>query len=292
MGRSKAGRAPVIPQLKRAYPLMSELDRVAWAGGIAFLTHGIRVGIRVDDPAVLDRLPAHLPPDWKPLADPVVKYLYSIRVARNGGRQGGRHAHRLYSGPNITSSATNLEKTLDDLAANLDFAVSVSARRLLFVHAGVVGWRGRAILIPGRSMSGKTTLVAELVRGGATYYSDEFAVLDAKGRVHPYARRLALRIPGTGRVRRCSVEELGGRAGRRPLPVGLIVVTEHRPGARWRPRPLSRGQALLALLDNTVLARHRPEVAVHTLRRAVSTARAIRSRRSEADGMVASLLEA
>jgi hypothetical protein len=271
---------------------MGELDRVAWAGGIAFLTHGIRVGIRVDDPAVLDRLPPHLPPGFKPLAVPVVKYLYSLRVARNGRRQGGRRPHRLYTGPNLTSSATDLEQTLDDLAATLDFAVSVSAQRHLFVHAGVVGWRGRAILIPGRSGSGKTTLVAALVRGGATYYSDEFAVLDANGRVHPYARRLALRKPGMGSVRRCPVEELGGRAGRRPLPVGLIAVTEHRPGGRWRPRALSRGQALLALLDNTVLARHRPEAALHTLRRAVGSARAIRSRRSEAAEVVASLLDA
>jgi hypothetical protein len=30
--------------------------------------------------------------------------------------------------------------------------------------------------------------VAELVRAGATYYSDEFAVLDSRGRVHPFPR--------------------------------------------------------------------------------------------------------
>ena len=55
-------------------------------------------------------------------------------------------------------------------------------------HAGVVGWRGRAIVIPGRSHAGKSTLVAELVRRGAVYYCDEFAVLHETGRVHPYRR--------------------------------------------------------------------------------------------------------
>src|SRR5262249_30425794 len=158
-GAVQARWAPVIPRLGRAYPSMSKLDRVAWAGGIAFLTHGIRVGIRVDDPAVLDRLPPHLPPGCKPLVGPVVKYLYSLRAARNGGGRGERPDHRLYTGPRVTSSATDLEKTLDDLATSLEFAVAVSAQRFLFVHAGVVGWRGRAILIPGRSGSGKTTLV-------------------------------------------------------------------------------------------------------------------------------------
>jgi hypothetical protein len=34
------------------------------------------------------------------------------------------------------------------------------------------------------SYSGKTTLVSELIRAGATYYSDEYAVIDERGRVH------------------------------------------------------------------------------------------------------------
>ena len=65
-----------------------------------------------------------------------------------------------------------------------------------FIHAGVVAHRGRGIVIPGDSFSGKTTLVAELVRAGAGYYSDEFAVIDAEGLVHPYARPLSFRALG------------------------------------------------------------------------------------------------
>ena len=61
----------------------------------------------------------------------------------------------------------------------------------VFVHAGVVAWRGRALVLPGTSFAGKTTLVAELVRAGAIYYSDEYAVLDEQGRVHPYSARSA-----------------------------------------------------------------------------------------------------
>jgi len=64
--------------------------------------------------------------------------------------------------------------------------IALWARRRVFVHAGVVAWQGRAVLIPGRTLSGKSWLVRALVRAGAEYYSDEFAVLDARGRVHPY----------------------------------------------------------------------------------------------------------
>ena len=60
-------------------------------------------------------------------------------------------------------------------------------RSLVFIHAGAVGWRGKAIVFPGNSFFGKTTLVAELVRRGAAYLSDEYAILDENGVVHPFA---------------------------------------------------------------------------------------------------------
>jgi hypothetical protein len=156
----------------------------------------------------------------------------------------------------------------------------------------VVGWRDRAILLPGRSFSGKTTLVAALVGAGATYYSDEYAVLDAKGRVHPYARPLSIRSADDARSRRCPVEELGGVSATRPLPVGLIAVTQFRPGTR-RPGPwraLSPGQAVLALLSHTVPARRKPATALATLRQAVAPATALRGARGEADRTAEALL--
>src|SRR5262249_9794104 len=134
------------------------------------------------------------------------------------------------------------------------------------------GWRGGAIVIPGRSFTGKTTLVAALVRAGAAYYSDEYAVLDAQGRVYPYPRRLSIREDGHPRPRRCTAEALGGRVGSRPLPVRLVAVTGYRPGARWRPRVLPPGHAALALLYNTVPAQRKPAAVLDALQQVVSHA--------------------
>jgi hypothetical protein len=178
---------------------------------------------------------------------------------------------------------------LDLLRSRLEFRVATHAPSRLFVHAGVVEWRGQAIVLPGRSRSGKTTLVAALLRAGARYYSDEFAVLDADGQVHPWARPLRMRGPGL-LPQFHPVEALGERAGQRSLPVGLIVVTAHRTGARWRPRPLSPGQALLALIRNTVIARAHPDLTIKILGRAVRGARALASRRDEADAVAPTLL--
>jgi hypothetical protein len=150
----------------------------------------------------------------------------------------------------------------------------------VFVHAGVVGWRSAAIVVPGRSRSGKTTLVEALVRAGAEYYSDEFAVFDARGHVHPYAIPLAIRTPH-GREA-TPVGAIGGRAGTTPIPVARIAITLYHPRARWRPRTVSPAQGMLALMDNAVAARRPPERTMPMLRAAVDGAVIVRSRRGDA----------
>jgi hypothetical protein len=147
----------------------------------------------------------------------------------------------------------------------------------------VVGWRGQAILVPGTSFSGKTTLVAELVRAGAVYYSDEYAVLDEKGRVHPFAKPLSIREPNNGgRQTDYPIEAFTGNKGVKPLAVGLVLLTEYNPTASWRPRSVSPGKAVLALMAHTVTARNRPEATLQTLRHVVSGATVLRGRRGEA----------
>ena len=167
--------------------------------------------------------------------------------------------------------------------------VALRAPDRVFVHAGVVGWRGGAIVVPGRSRSGKTTLVASLVRAGADYYSDEFAVLDERGYVHPYAIPLGIREPAGRRA--IGVDALGGRAGTIPLPVTRVVLTEYHPHARWRPRGVSPALAMLALMDNTVAARRSPDRTMPVLRRVAERAAIVHSRRGDAGALARVLRE-
>jgi hypothetical protein len=184
----------------------------------------------------------------------------------------------------------DLNALLDTFENQAKIDMAFGATGCLFVHAGVVGWRGRAILMPGRSRSGKTTLVEALVALGADYYSDEFAVLEPDGRVRPYAIPLSLRGRAGRPAAKASIESLGGRPGVDALPVGLIVVTHHRPRARWRPRPLSRSEAMLALMDNTVAATRPPAVTMPILRQAALDVRAIHTPRGDARAAASRLL--
>ena len=157
-------------------------------------------------------------------------------------------------------------------------------------HAGVVGHQGAAIVMPGSSHAGKTSLVAALVRAGAEYYSDEYAPLDTVGLVHPFAKPLSIRNEQYIQVDH-HVDSLGGVAGEKPLPVRAVVVTSYESGGWWRPRRLSSGEAVLALLAHTVPAQGRPAQALQTISRALERATVIEGARGEADAIAPLLLD-
>jgi hypothetical protein len=255
-----------------------------------FTAFGLRFGLRAGSPSMLARLVARVPYGWQPGAADGVDLWYTLCPAGGAQRVQPDDHHRLYSGGRLTAHDIHLDAVLARFEDHAALAMAEHCREYLFVHAGAVGWRGRAIVLPGRTHAGKTTLVRALVQAGAVYYSDEFVLLDAKGRVHPYARPPVVRDAPGARGRPVGVASLGGRPGTAPLRIGLIVVTRYEAGARWRPRRLTPGQALLALLDSAVAARSDPALVVPALRRAADGAEALEGRRGEAAAVARALL--
>ena len=270
---------------------MKKVDRLGWAVGFSLKSYGVRIGIRSNDASVLDRVCEHLPHDWETSSSPVVDRVYSILLGGAGPRANVRRFNLLYGDHLQLARSTDLELVLERFESDLRLFVAELAKHRVFVHAGVVGWKGKAIVIPGRSYSGKSTLVAELVRAGATYYSDEFAVFDSRGRVHPFAKPLELREEGEYTQTKVSVAELGGHSGTKPLPVGLVLMTQFKSGARWRPRRLSAGKGVLELLFNTVSARRNPERALATLQRVTAKADVLKGVRGDATEAVPAMLQ-
>lgn len=270
---------------------MRKLDRLGWVEGIALESFGVHVGLRVDTPETLPNLLKFLPPRWRKSRRTLVQRLYSLAVAGNCERRGVRRMNVLYGDFFRVARDAVLSRVLEAFEADLELYIATSAPHMTFLHAGVVGWQGRAIVVPGRSFSGKTTLVRELLRLGATYYSDEFAVLDDLGHVHPFARPLGIREGNNDSQTRYSADELGARSGAKPLPASLIVVADYQPGARWRPTPLSHGQGALELLANSVAVRKCPQQTLNRLHRFVASAIVVKGGRGEAHEAAASILD-
>lgn len=269
---------------------MAKLDRLGWAEGKSFISYGVRVGVRVNDAAILNRLIERLPPGSKPSSVRTVDHLYSVTGFPTNSNGRVRRLNLGYWNVLRFSRSRDFDNLLDEFESHAQLTVAEYAARRVFVHAGVVGWNGRAILIPGTSFSGKTTLVEQLIRAGATYYSDEYAVLDEQGRVHPYARPLGIRPPDSARAAKVRAEDIGANVGSKPLRVELVVSTGYKPGARWRPRKLTQGKGVLELLANTVSARSQPQLALRVLPKALESARIMKSARGEASEIVKSIL--
>jgi 2-oxoglutarate-Fe(II)-dependent oxygenase superfamily protein len=214
------------------------------------------VGVRISDNTggeLCRRLRESLPPEF---GDPdgteaeTVSYLVNADNAPGSLEPSG---YRVTCGGGGGLAASTDEELLESLNEHIDNTIALCSRQKLFVHAGVVGWRGLAIVIPGSSLTGKSMLIAELVRRGAVYYSDKFAVLDDTGAVHPYRRALVLH--GKERTEPNDLRLIREGASVEPLQIGLIVATPYRQGTAWRPSVLRGAPAVLSVLQATVRAR-------------------------------------
>ncbi|MBS2034801.1 hypothetical protein JST97_07430 [bacterium] len=156
------------------------------------------------------------------------------------------------------------EELWEEAEGAINLKIASYCPDLVFVHAGVVAYEGKCIVIPGRSRAGKSELTQALVRSGAVYFSDEYAVLDKLGQVHPYARALSQRGQGESRLR-TSASELGFKPGQVSLPVGAVVITKYVPNRKWKPRAATRGQAVWEMFHNTVSASINPQLALEIL---------------------------
>ena len=85
----------------------------------------------------------------------------------------------------------------------MNWVLATRAHRYLLLHAAIVERHGRALLLPGASGAGKTTLCALLVARGWRLFSDEFAVIDPRGgHCRPVPRALSLKNDGIALARR------------------------------------------------------------------------------------------
>ena len=185
---------------------------------------------------------------------------------------------------------TTLQAAAHMVESWAQLTVATLATGLVFVHAGVVSWRDRAIVIPGRSLSGKSMLVLALVEAGAEYYSDEYGVFDSEGRVHPYWRAPKVRATSGHKV--ASRLPHGVLSGPPPIPspLGWVLISRYEAESSWQPRRLTCGETLLGLLENTVPLRIRPEQSVKTLSKAVANAQGFEGPRGDAANMAKHVL--
>jgi hypothetical protein len=184
-------------------------------------------------------------------------------------------------GDDLVASDIEARALVRDLIQALDEAVVQRLTALRAIHAGAVEWSGRVLLFPGATHAGKSALVTELLRRGATYFSDEYALIDAEGLVHPYPRPLLVR-DGGAEQHPVLARELNTPIGDAPAPVGGIFALAYGKENEWSVAAVSQGEALMTLLRNTPHALAESPEMVAAFQRAVADARCFAGTRGDA----------
>jgi len=141
------------------------------ARSIAFEAFGVAAEVQFGDPELEAHVLEILPPGWRAIDPAAVVSRFSLDRTDADSYDVTINRH-------LAIEHASLDVALGLIDADLRMLIATNTPDWIFVHAGVVALRGRALVIPGESFSGKTTLVRALVEAGATYYSDEYAVLD------------------------------------------------------------------------------------------------------------------
>jgi hypothetical protein len=264
-----AGRATILSRVKGPQVLHRG------AASRTFVALDLVITIETDDAALFDLLDEQLPPFPQIARDESSAVVYRIARAQH------RRTFIVVRGHRTIAERPDLAATVDILVQDLQSTLAQKATAWTLVHAGVVAVNGRAWLLPGRSGAGKTTLVAALLRAGAAYGSDEFAVLDSDGQVHSYPRPLAIRT--CGELTRVAPEAFGGTVFTGSKPVDAVLFTEFHPHQATELRALSPAQVALHLLPHCLGVRGRPTATLRRLRATTCGARGLAGLRGDAD---------
>lgn len=136
-------------------------------------------------------------------------------------------------------------------------------RSLFVLHAGMVAWDGRAVLLPGERGSGKSTLTLWLSRNGARYFGDDLLLVDFHNdEILAFPKAVTLKQGSFGCFEEVPTHQdpmrgpvryfLPDSAGLHRLPLSSlkwIVFPQYVSAGAGPPRELNQGWTALALVQ-------------------------------------------
>jgi hypothetical protein len=153
------------------------------------------------------------------------------------------------------------------LVWHVNRGVVEEAGKRLLLHAAAAERDGKVVLVAGPEGSGKSTLVAALVRVGFQYVTDETVAVELPATtIAPYPKPIALDrgslralgnlIPAASALEGASEQLLVPPQAIRPHAIAeagkvprLLVLPSYRPGSKTAARPIARAEAAVALAE-------------------------------------------
>lgn len=263
-------------------------DQATWVARGRYAAFGVSWAVQADDVSAFHLLLDRLPPGASPTGSRSVTRTYAFRTVPPTLYESDVSYLLTVDGRPLVRS-TEPGDIADAFEDDLKWLVAERSPRKVFLRAGVVGWRDRAIVIAGGPQAGKSTLVRALVGCGASYFSEEYAVLDGNV-VEPYPARLPSCMPSGSSVSYL-LDEMTDARPLKPLPVGIVLFAPYQPGAVFKPKMVSRGKFLLSMFKHAVAAQRNPEQVLRALETVSRRCNALEGVRGDAQAAASYLLE-
>ena len=250
---------------------------------------GVKIGITASDnekELIYSRLEEIFPNGYSEIDFSTCRHFFEIRKSAAGKFEFIKNGE-FYESREAVEDAVGLMRT------EIRYTFSEFAVERVFLHAGAVAFKNSGIIFPGQSLSGKSSIVADLIRRGAEYYSDDYAILDENALLYPHPKKISLRDSKDNRFRQTDypVEHFQAVTGVCEIPVKLIIITEYEEGKIWQPEKLSNGEAVMQILPHTIPIRHNPAFTLRTLDRLVRGATVFSGMRGDLDEFIPKLMK-
>lgn len=239
--------------------------------GITLVTGGFRTRIRSALPSVAEGLRT-LYADFP--VEPDADFAdFHVALGRPAGlrRWYRPHVLFLFDGRSVFKPLP-LHQAFPMLEWGLNWCVTTQVSHCLLFHAAVVARGDRALVMPGRPGSGKSTLCAGLVTRGWRLLSDEMVIVDlATGELHGLGRPVSLKNESIPAIRAFAPDAFVGapchdtlkgtvahlrppadsvRRMTQPARPARIVFPRFAPGADTVLEPVAQEEAFFRLVEN------------------------------------------
>lgn len=229
-------------------PLIKRFENIRWSAEIGFDFHGTKIGFKVEDAGLVEKVRRILPAGSFEIDFGEIKDYFLLITGQETGVNGFFWVEN-----SIPEPAFEFDRFEETCWAGIEVKIlftlaMVSPPKMFYFHAGAVAINGKGIVIPGRTFSGKTTLTKEFIRNGADYYSDDCALIDSEGFLHPYPIKLGIRNENERDY--LDVADFGARAGIEPVKIDFFLFTQYKKGSIWMPQIKPLGQFSFQLLEH------------------------------------------
>lgn len=253
-----------------------------------YVAFGVSWEVQSDDSSAYHLLLDRMPPGAVPTSSRNMARTYRFRTVPPRATENDESYMLLADGRPLVRSS-DLSDVTQAFEDDIKWLVAERSPRKVFLRAGVVGWRDRAIVVPGGTRSGKSTLVRALMGCGATYFSDEYAVLEGSV-VQPYPSQTQNWTRPANSLGYW-LDEVGSAQTINPVPVGIILFAPYQSGAVFRPKLISRGKSLLGMFKHAVAAQRNPEQVLRALEAVTRRCNALEGVRGDAQTVASYLLD-